>query len=242
MQPKTRYEWDREMKSGRLHGRPPNPASKQGLKGKQEPIQNLSHSCGSLAFLSLSGDLLLCRFTAMAPNETEWTPCNVDADRCYLDMDLEDDITHYISSDNAEGLKSLLSHRDVRNGTYSYCRTTLLQSLCLFSALKCATALVDGKLGVRVDVNRDQLLHHYAARFSSPELVKLFLRYGARTDVRYARKVWWGQRNAPTQWNAPARYITLCCEGVGVLVSTRVSFQVDRKTHHVSILQRFGVC
>ncbi|KAI8562130.1 hypothetical protein RHMOL_Rhmol03G0010800 [Rhododendron molle] len=72
-----------------------------------------------------------------------------------FDMDLEDDITHYISSDNAEGLKSLLSHRDVRNGTYSYCRTTLLQSLCLFSALKCATALVDGKLGIRVDVNRD---------------------------------------------------------------------------------------
>ncbi|KAF7147290.1 hypothetical protein RHSIM_Rhsim03G0009800 [Rhododendron simsii] len=179
----------------------------------------------------------------------------------------DDDITHHISSDNAQGLKSLLSYRDVRNGTYSFCRTTLLQSLCLFSALKCATALVDGKLGIRVDVNGDQLLHarelvcsyqqdslfkwivflclpslenpscfnsstvqsllytavsfkelrwlsrgrisrekcvgavvlrgSYRARFSSPELVKLFLHDGARTDVPFARKVWWDKGMLP---------------------------------------------
>ncbi|KAG5555583.1 hypothetical protein RHGRI_006283 [Rhododendron griersonianum] len=41
------------------------------------------------------------------------------------------------------------------------------------------------------------------ARFSSPELVKLFLRYGARTDVRYARKVWRGRGMLPLNGMLP---------------------------------------
>ncbi|KAH7859925.1 hypothetical protein Vadar_007156 [Vaccinium darrowii] len=122
----------------------------------------------------------------------EWAPDGGDGGDGggYGDIDLEEDIIYYISLDNAEGLKSLFTHPAVRNRTYCYCRTTVLQQMCIHGAVKCATALLDGKLGIKVDVNRDKLLH-LAAFFMSPQLVKLFLRYGARTDVRFANKKPW---------------------------------------------------
>ncbi|KAH7839287.1 hypothetical protein Vadar_002256 [Vaccinium darrowii] len=122
----------------------------------------------------------------------EWAPDGGDGGDGggYGDIDLEEDIIYYFALDNAEGLKSLFTHPAVRNGTYCYCRTTVLQQMCIHRAVKCATALLDGKLGIKVDVNRDKLLH-LAAFFMSPQLVKLFLRYGARTDVQFTSKKPW---------------------------------------------------
>lgn len=57
------------------------------------------------------------------------------------------------------------------------------RSIAMFHAVNIATAMLEGKLGVRIDVNEYNLLHH-AARMGYPKLVKLFLSHGARTDIR----------------------------------------------------------
>ncbi|XP_058217747.1 uncharacterized protein LOC131328832 isoform X2 [Rhododendron vialii] len=62
----------------------------------------------------------------------------------------------------------------------------LLESLCICDALKCATALLERKLGgIRLDLDGDHLLHH-AARFCSSKLIQLFLHLKARSDTRYS--------------------------------------------------------
>lgn len=83
---------------------------------------------------------------------------------------------------------SITSHSIVQKDCY--CRTTVVWHMCIHRAVKCATALLDGKFGIKVDVNRDKVLHQ-AAFFMSPQLVKLFLRYGARTDVRFTSNKPW---------------------------------------------------
>ncbi|KAF7140898.1 hypothetical protein RHSIM_Rhsim06G0198200 [Rhododendron simsii] len=65
-------------------------------------------------------------------------------------------------------------------------RHHLLESLCICDALKCATTLLEGKLGgIRLDLDGDHLLHR-AARFCSLKLVQLFLHLKARSDTRYS--------------------------------------------------------
>ncbi|XP_058217742.1 uncharacterized protein LOC131328830 isoform X3 [Rhododendron vialii] len=62
----------------------------------------------------------------------------------------------------------------------------LLESLYICDALKCATALLEGKLGgIRLDLDGDHLLHR-VARFCSLKLVQLFLHLKARSDTRYS--------------------------------------------------------
>ncbi|KAH7859561.1 hypothetical protein Vadar_002600 [Vaccinium darrowii] len=138
------------------------------------------------------GSMGVFEFDKFAAGAEEWAPDGGDGGDGggYGDIHLEEDIIYYITLDNAEGLKSLFTHPAVSYGTYRYCRATVLRYMCIHSAVKCATALLDGKLGIKVDINRDMLLHQ-AAFFMSPQLVKLFLHYGAQTDVRFMSKKPW---------------------------------------------------
>ncbi|XP_058217753.1 uncharacterized protein LOC131328834 isoform X2 [Rhododendron vialii] len=106
---------------------------------------------------------------------------------CGSDVDLEEKIEKILVADDEERLITLLTSPPLLiDGTPQYCRDHLLESLCMNDAVKCATALLEGKLGgIRLDLDGDHLLHR-AARFCSSDLVQLFLHHKARSDTRYS--------------------------------------------------------
>lgn len=86
-------------------------------------------------------------------------------------------IEKILVADDVERLITLLTSPPLLiDGTPQYCRDHLLESLCMNDAVKCATALLKGKLGgiTVLDLDGDHLLHR-AARFCSSDLVQLFL-------------------------------------------------------------------
>ncbi|KAF7140639.1 hypothetical protein RHSIM_Rhsim06G0198100 [Rhododendron simsii] len=101
--------------------------------------------------------------------------------------DLEEKIEQILDADDEERLISFLTSLPLFiDGTTQYCRHHLLDSLCTRGAVKCATALLEGKLGgLGLDLDGDHLLHR-AARFCSSDLVQLFLHHKARSDTRYS--------------------------------------------------------
>ncbi|KAI8552588.1 hypothetical protein RHMOL_Rhmol06G0278300 [Rhododendron molle] len=101
--------------------------------------------------------------------------------------DLEEKIEKILASDDEERLISFLTTPPLPiDGTPQYCRHHLLESLCIRDAVRCATALLEGRLGgLGPDLDGDHLLHR-AARFCSLELVQLFLHCKARSDTRYS--------------------------------------------------------
>ncbi|KAI8552597.1 hypothetical protein RHMOL_Rhmol06G0279100 [Rhododendron molle] len=104
---------------------------------------------------------------------------------CGTDVDLEEMIEKILVADDVERLITLLTSPALLiDGTPQYCRDHLLESLCMNDAVKCATALLEGKLGgITLDLDGDHLLHR-AARFCSSDLVQLFLLHKARSDLR----------------------------------------------------------
>ncbi|XP_058217760.1 uncharacterized protein LOC131328836 isoform X1 [Rhododendron vialii] len=101
--------------------------------------------------------------------------------------DLEEKIEKILSGDDEERLISFLTTLPLLiDGTPQYCRHHLLDNLCMRDNVKCATALLEGKLGgLGLDLDGDHLLHR-AARFCSSDLVQLFLHHKARSDTRYS--------------------------------------------------------
>lgn len=69
-----------------------------------------------------------------------------------------------------------------------FCSSRLLESVCFNTAVNCAKALLEGETGLLVDLNKplDSIGTyplHEAASTLNYDLVDLFLRYGARTDL-----------------------------------------------------------
>lgn len=76
---------------------------------------------------------------------------------------------------------------------YALDRREFAKSLSMYHAVNIATAMLEGWLGARLDVNEYNLLHH-AARMNDPELVQLFLSHGARTDIRLTKELAMGDK------------------------------------------------
>ncbi|KAH7847877.1 hypothetical protein Vadar_031240 [Vaccinium darrowii] len=93
-----------------------------------------------------------------------------------------------LARDYVDEMESLMTSPQVRSDNNKYSLPNLLDSVCCFRAMKCANALLEEKLGITPDVNGHFMMHH-VAKFLSPELVLLFLRHGARPDVRYYSRV-----------------------------------------------------
>lgn len=72
-------------------------------------------------------------------------------------------------------------------------RLEFAKSLSMYHAVNIATAMLEGRLGARIDVNEYNLLHH-AVWMDDPELVQLFLSHGARTDIRLTKELVMGDK------------------------------------------------
>ncbi|KAG5542138.1 hypothetical protein RHGRI_021860 [Rhododendron griersonianum] len=110
--------------------------------------------------------------------------------------DVRDDhrISDVVIHDDVEKLRSYMrSPRGTGCLEYPLYRLEFAKSLSLLHAVNIATAMLEGRLGARIDVNEYNLLHH-AARMNDPELVQLFLSHGARTDIRLTKELAMGDK------------------------------------------------
>ncbi|KAH7841070.1 hypothetical protein Vadar_025147 [Vaccinium darrowii] len=146
-----------------------------------DPFQQISSIY--LRSIALLSHLLTVDRAPQDVERTDMTELNDDMDDGYCDMDLSFDMGTFLLDDNDDELESLMKSPIVKNGFVRYSLPSFMDRLCCLSAMKCATALLEGKLGITADVNGHFMLHH-AVSFRSPELVQLFLRHGARPDVR----------------------------------------------------------
>ncbi|KAK8584019.1 hypothetical protein V6N12_068270 [Hibiscus sabdariffa] len=90
------------------------------------------------------------------------------------------------------------------------------------SALVCATALLQGHTGLRPDINAVDPDAGFAPLHCSsddPELIELFLRYGARTDIRYQG------------------YLPLCCAIDNIRATNEVEKEIYRYVKDGKIIQ-----
>ncbi|KAI8552593.1 hypothetical protein RHMOL_Rhmol06G0278800 [Rhododendron molle] len=128
-------------------------------------------------------EILLQPLVELTVDKSAYVEAGVD---CSWD-DLEEKIEDILDGDEEERLISFLTNPPLTiDGTPQYSRHRLLENLCMRDAVKCATALLEGKLGgLGLDLDGDHLLHR-AARFCSLDMVQLFLLHKARSDTRYS--------------------------------------------------------
>ncbi|KAL4325856.1 hypothetical protein GQ457_11G027050 [Hibiscus cannabinus] len=65
--------------------------------------------------------------------------------------------------------------------------SSIMLEITLAVAVKCATALLQGETGLKLDINAANDTGRTPLHLSlpTPELIDLFLRYGARADIRF---------------------------------------------------------
>ncbi|KAG5542131.1 hypothetical protein RHGRI_021856 [Rhododendron griersonianum] len=109
--------------------------------------------------------------------EWGWDVCD---DHCISDVIIHDDV---------EKLRSYMrSPRGTGCLVHPLYRLEFAKNLSMYHAVNIATAMLEGRLGARIDVNEYNLLHH-AVWMNDPELVQLFLSHGARTDIRLTKEL-----------------------------------------------------
>ncbi|KAL7193528.1 hypothetical protein ACSBR2_025191 [Camellia fascicularis] len=107
-----------------------------------------------------------------------------DDDACFYEWD--DQLQSMVALDDDESLISFMTSPPFTDGTAVYNITNFLNNICMDSSVKCATALLEGRLGIDPKTVLDGYnLLHRAISFTIYELVKLFLQYGARTDITW---------------------------------------------------------
>ncbi|KAI8018925.1 hypothetical protein LOK49_LG04G00555 [Camellia lanceoleosa] len=98
----------------------------------------------------------------------------------------DDQLESMVCLDDDESLISFMTSPPFTDGTAVYNINNFLNNICMDSSVKCATALLEGRLGIDPKTVLDGYsLLHRAIFFGTYELVKLFLQYGARTDITW---------------------------------------------------------
>ncbi|XP_027154871.1 uncharacterized protein LOC113754816, partial [Coffea eugenioides] len=98
-------------------------------------------------------------------------------------------IANSIAADDKHKFTSLVKEqlKNSKNGICSVSLGEMLSRICLHRSTDCASALLAGETGLKVDINaaliRGGYPLHLAAHHLSFELAKLFLEHGARTNV-----------------------------------------------------------
>ncbi|KAK8515802.1 hypothetical protein V6N12_075821 [Hibiscus sabdariffa] len=103
-----------------------------------------------------------------------------------------DKIIHdFIEYDKKDAFVGRIHHEAQSVGGYDVYQSLMLPHIVAYivqeSAVKCATALLQGQTGLKPDINAVDPDAGFAPLHCSsddPELVELFIRYGARTDIR----------------------------------------------------------
>ncbi|KAK8515798.1 hypothetical protein V6N12_075819 [Hibiscus sabdariffa] len=100
-------------------------------------------------------------------------------------------IRDFIEYDNEDAFVPWIHYKARSVGGYNVYQSLMLAriilDITLESAVKCATALLQGETGLKLDINANTDIGCTPLHLSldSPELIDLFLRHGARTDIRY---------------------------------------------------------
>ncbi|OMO85366.1 hypothetical protein CCACVL1_10234 [Corchorus capsularis] len=119
-------------------------------------------------------------------DEYDSPPYGYDSD----EYDKEKILEEVIKSDNRDEFVPMMTRqfRFESLNSYRVLRVALfVTDICEYGAVNCATALLQGETGKQLDLNafypfEDMTMLHEACH--SPQLVELFLRYGARTDIK----------------------------------------------------------
>ncbi|OMO92937.1 Ankyrin repeat family protein [Corchorus olitorius] len=104
--------------------------------------------------------------------------------------DAEESLEEAIKSDNRDEFVPLMTMQFRGEFTYPHrvhTVTMFVRQICLYEAVNCAAAVLEGETEKQLDLNafypyKDMTMLHEACH--SPELVELFLCYGARTDIK----------------------------------------------------------
>ncbi|OMO92933.1 hypothetical protein COLO4_17209 [Corchorus olitorius] len=104
--------------------------------------------------------------------------------------DAEESLEEAIKSDNRDEFVPLMTMQFRGEFTYPHRIHTVamfVRQICLYEAVNCAAAVLEGETEKQLDLNafypyKDMTMLHEACH--SPELVELFLCYGARTDIK----------------------------------------------------------
>uniref|UniRef100_A0A5B6YSH7 Uncharacterized protein n=1 Tax=Davidia involucrata TaxID=16924 RepID=A0A5B6YSH7_DAVIN len=120
----------------------------------------------------------------------------------FLNDDLEMEISRIASDDDKAAFVSIMKglyqspipeeekvgKKEPDTTEAKYCPPEILDWICSYNAVDCATALLEGETGFIVDLNvpliQGEYPLHVAADNASYDMTDLFLRHGARTDVR----------------------------------------------------------
>ncbi|KAK8544967.1 hypothetical protein V6N12_025824 [Hibiscus sabdariffa] len=100
-------------------------------------------------------------------------------------------ISDFIEYDNVDAFVPWIHYKARSVGGYNVYQSLMLapiiHDITLETAVKCATALLQGETGLKLDINANTAIGCTPLHRSlhSPELIDLFLRHGARTDIRY---------------------------------------------------------
>ncbi|KAL4335410.1 hypothetical protein GQ457_07G002080 [Hibiscus cannabinus] len=96
-------------------------------------------------------------------------------------------ISAFIRSDNKDAFVRRIRHEAQSVGGYDVYQSLMLSEIMYHGRVKCATALLQGETALKPDINAVNPksgftpLHHFSGK---PELLDLFIRHGARTDIR----------------------------------------------------------
>ncbi|KAK9004105.1 hypothetical protein V6N11_001915 [Hibiscus sabdariffa] len=96
-------------------------------------------------------------------------------------------ISAFIRSDNKDAFVRRIRHEAQSVGGYDGYQSFMLSEIMYYGRVKCATALLHGETALKPDINAVNPksgftpLHHFSGK---PELLDLFIRHGARMDIR----------------------------------------------------------
>lgn len=109
----------------------------------------------------------------------------------FEDMDkyeLEGELHQFLWDDNQDKLLELLEYLYRRGNQFDQALKKTLSAACKVGAVKCVTALINGKPPLLVDIHspcKESLFPlHMAAQSHHPGITELLLYHGAQTDVR----------------------------------------------------------